>query len=132
MRVLIHLFLLFAHDHSTKYMALFHLFLLWCTTIRPKVRVHASVFFHLYTTIRPKIRVLINLIFFLVHNHLTKVRGHSYFLIYYFLNCANIPFAIFKAVLSLYYISLYSVRSMHGGCSKHYCCYISYAMLMSI
>ena len=84
-------------------------------------------FFHLYTTIRPKIRVFINLIFFLVHNHLTKVSGHSYFLIYYFLNCANIPFAIFKAVLSLYF-----VRSIHGGCSKPCCSYISYAILMSI
>ena len=66
--------------------------------------------FYLYTTIRPKIRVLINLIFFLVHDHSTKVIGHSYFLIYYFLNCANISFAIFKAVLPLYF-----VRSIHRG-----------------
>ena len=132
MRVLIHLFLLFAHDHSTNTWLSFIYSFFSARLFEQKLGSTLVFFFHLYTTIRPKIRVLINLIFFLVHNHLTKVRGHSYFLIYYFLNCANIPFAIFKAVLSLYYISLYSVRSMDGGCSKHYCCYISYAMLMSI
>ena len=36
--------------------------------------------------------------------------GHYYFLIYYFLNCVNVSFAIFKAVLPLYF-----VRSIHRG-----------------
>ena len=95
-------------------------------------------FFYLYTTIRPKLRVLVNLIFFLVHDeHSTKVRGYSYFLIYYFLNCANISFAIFKAVLPLYF-----VRSIQRGAaltlvfrtlySWKCCSYISYAMSMTI
>ena len=104
-------------------------------------------FFCLYTTIRPEIRVLINLFLF-VHNHSTKVRSHSYSLIYSFLNCADISFAIFKAVLiPLYFVhfvsgsivSLYFVCYIHSSTtlmfptlySWKYCSYISYAISMA-
>ena len=59
-------------------------------------------------TIRAKIRVLINSFFLFVHVHSTKVRGHSYSLIYSFLNCANILFAIFMVVLPLYFAFSFS------------------------
>ena len=91
----------------------------------------------MYTTIRRKIKALINLIFFLVHDHSTKVRGHSYFLIYYFFNCANISFAILKAVVHLYFVC-----SIHWGAALTLifrtlywwkcCSYISYAESMAI
>ena len=78
-------------------------------------------FFYLHTTIRQKYIVLFHLfflfarpfdqelgpslIFFLfVHDHSTNVRSHSHSVIYYFLNCANILFAIFMAVLPLYFV----------------------------
>ena len=78
-------------------------------------------FLYLYTTIRPKIRVLVNLIFFLVHDeHSTKVRGHSYFLIYYFLNCANI-----QGSTSLIFCPFYPERC----CSNPY---ISYTIFMEV
>ena len=131
----------FFYLHTTirqKYTFLFHLFFLLCTNIRPKIKVHLDLFIlfvhdHLTkiqchhwfisfickwpfdknirdllsriicfcTTIRPKIRFLINLFFSFVHDHSTKVRGHSYSLISFFLNCANISFALFLAVLPL-------------------------------
>ena len=73
-RVLIDLFLLFAHDHSTKlYGPLSFILSLFCA--RPfdqKLGSSLIYFFYLYTTIRPKIRVLINLIFLFVHDHSTK------------------------------------------------------------
>ena len=110
---------LFVHDHSTKLHGPLSLFFLQCTTIWLKIK------------------DLINLIFLLVHDHSTKVRGHSYFLISYFLNCANISFAILKAILPLYF-----VRSIHRGAalilifctlySWKCCSYISYAMSMAI
>ena len=61
-------------------------------------------FFYLCTTIRPKIRVLINLFISFLHDHSTKVRGHSYSLIYTFPNCANISFALFLTVLPLHFV----------------------------
>ena len=70
-RVLIDLFLLFAHNHATK------------------IYDHLSFIFSLCTTIQPKIMIFINLIFLFVRNNSTKVRGHSYSLIYCFLNFAN-------------------------------------------
>ena len=77
-RVLIDLFLLFAHDPSTKmYGPLPYILPLW-------------------TIIRTKIWVLINLFLLFVHDHSTKIRGH---LTYSFLNCASISYALFKAVL---------------------------------
>ena len=85
-RVLIDLFLLFAHDHSTKMYGSLSYFLPLCTTIRPKVR------------------VLINLFLLFEHDHLTKIWGHSYSLIHSFLNCTNISYTIFMAVLPLYFV----------------------------
>ena len=127
-------------------MGFFHLFFLLCTTIRRKIRVIIDLFLSfaqhhstkiynrlsfnlsLCMTIRSKIRVLI-ICFLFVHNHLAKVKDHSYSLIYSFVNCANILFAIFVAVLPLYFVRsvsgstafifmavllLYFVRYMHG------------------
>ena len=68
-----------------KYMIFFVSFILsLCRTIRPKNRVliNYNLFFYLYTTIR-------------------QVRGHFYSIIYSFLRCANISFAIFMANTAL-------------------------------
>ena len=54
----------------------------------------------------------------LVNDHSIKVRGHSYSLIHSFLNCANVLFAIFKAVLPLYF-----VRYIQSSTSYHYILY---------
>ena len=99
------------------------------------------------TTIRPKVRVLINLIFLFVHDHSTKVRGHSYSLIYHCPSCANISFAIFMAdtafIIFLFQVVLllrfvwanswqyyrYRFRTLH---SWWHCSYISYAISMAI
>ena len=129
----------FFYLHTTirpTYLVLFHLFFLLCSTIRPNIRALIGLFLlfahdHptnvsgplLYilpfcTNIRPKIRALINLFLLFVHDHLTKIRGHSYSLIHYFLNCANISYAIFMIVLPLY--------------SWKYCTYISYTIFMTI
>ena len=91
----------------------------------------------MYTTSRPKIKVLINLIIFLVHGHSTKVRGHSYFLIYYFFSCVNISFAILKAVVPLYFVcSIHRDVSLTLILRTLYwwkrCSYISYAESMAI
>ena len=94
-------------------------FLYLHTTIRPSYMVLFHLFFVQCTTIRSKIRVLFNLFFILVHDHSTKVRGHSYSLIYYFLNCPNISFAIFMVD-----IALIIFRAL---CFKQYCFYVSYA-----
>ena len=82
-RILIDLFLLFAHDNSTKIYGPLSFILSLCTTIRPKIR------------------VLIGSFLLYVHDYSNKVRGHSYPLIYYFLNCVNISFAIFMAFIFL-------------------------------
>ena len=84
--VLIDLFVLFAHDHSTKIYSPLSFILSFCTTIRPRIR------------------ALINLFFLFVHDHSTNVRSYSYSVIYYFLNCASILFAMFMAVLPLYFV----------------------------
>ena len=68
-----------------------------------------------------------------VHDHSTKDRGYSYSLIYFFLNCANISFAIFMAVLPLYF-----VRSISGSTTLKFrklyswkcCSYISYGVFI--
>ena len=101
------------------------------TTIPPKIRVPIDLiffictrpfdqnwgisliqFFYLYRTLPSKIRVLINLIISLVHDHSTKVRGHSYSLTYHCLSCANIWFAIFMEDTAL--IIFRVVRYVHG------------------
>ena len=76
------LFLLCAHDYSTKLHGLLSLFFLQCMTIRPKFRVNIDFFFfffHLYTTMWPKIMVLIDLIFLFLHSHLIKNEGPHWF-----------------------------------------------------
>ena len=79
-----------------------------------------------------------------MHNHSTKIRSHSYFLIYSFLHCADISFGIFKAVLPLYFgrsvsvVLLYFVRYIHSSTmfptlySWKCCSYISYAISTAI
>ena len=115
----------FFYLHTTirqKYMTLFHLFFLcarpfdqqlsssliyfFClhSIIRQKIYGPLSFILSLCTTIWPKIRILINLFLLFVHDHSTKIRGHSYSLIYFFLNCANILFAVFMAVRPLYFV----------------------------
>ena len=89
-------------------LVLFHIFFLFARPFDQKLGSSLIYFFYLYTTIRPKIRVLNNLFLLFVHDHSTK-RDHSYTLIYSVLNCANISFAIFMAILSLYF-----VRYIHG------------------
>ena len=125
-RVLIDLFLLFAHDYLTKmYDPLSFAFFLLCKTIplkatglidlfclfslehSTKLYDPLSVILSLCTTIRPKIRVAI-ILFFFIHDHSTKFRCYSYSLIYSFLNCHNISFAIFMAVLPLYFFRSFS------------------------
>ena len=89
------------------------------TTIQPNYMVLFHLFFLQCTTIQSKIGVLINLFFVLVHDHSTRVRGHSYSLICYFLNCSNISFAIFMADTT---IIIFRVL-----CFKQYCFYVSHA-----
>ena len=55
------------------------------------------------------IRVLIYIFISFVHDHSTKIRGHSYSLIYLLINCVNVSYATFMAVL------IYSVHCIHGG-----------------
>ena len=105
-RVLTNFFLSAPTTIWPKYMVLFHLLFLWCTTIRPKIKVH------------------INLIVLFVHDHLTKVRGYSYSLIYSFLNFANILFALFLAVLPWHFV-------FHIQSSTSYP-YISHAIFMEV
>ena len=98
-------------------------------------------------TIRPKFKDLINFIFIFAHDHSTKVRGHSYSLIYHCPSCANVSFAIFMAdtafiifllqvVLLLRFVWAnswqyyrYIFRTLY---SWWHCSYISYAMSMAI
>ena len=63
MKVLIDLFLLFAHDHSTKLYGPLSYILLLCTTIRRKIR------------------VLINLFLLFTHDHSTNTYGRLSFIL---------------------------------------------------
>ena len=153
-RFLIHLFLLCAHDHfDQKYGPLFIYSFFYARPFDQDLGSSLIYFFYLHTTIRPnylvlfhlfilsrmtirlKIRVLINLLILFVHDHSTKVRGHSSFLIYSFIHCADIFFAIFKTVISLYF-----VRSISGSTafifrllySQQYYPYVSYTIFMEV
>ena len=69
--------------------------------------VFVSVILSLCRTIRPKNRVLINYnLFFYLYTTIGQVRGHSYSIIYSFLRCANISFAIFMADTALIFALL--------------------------
>ena len=130
------LFLSFAHDHSTK-KKIWSSFIYSFVCTQPfdqKLGSSLIYFFYLHTTIRQKyivlfhsfslsarpfdqkLRVLINLFRLFVHDHSTKIRGHSYSLIHSFLNCANISFAIFMAVQPLYFF-----RSFSGNAAFKFC-----------
>ena len=117
------LFLSCAHDHSTE---IFIVFL--CTTIQPRLRVRTYLIFlyarnHLIKTCcalpfiitfeddhsTKVIRVLIYIFISFANNHSIKIRGHSYSLIYLLINCVNVSYATFMAVL------IYSVHGIHGG-----------------
>ena len=121
--VLIDLFLSFAYDHWTKICGLVWYILSLCTAIQPKVM------------------LLINLFILFVHDHSTKFRGHSYSLVYYFLNWVNILYAVFMAVLSLYFVhyihvstGLYFVHNVHGymkSSAIFYACFLPKIIVVS-
>ena len=137
--VLFHLFFFCTRPFDQKLGSSSSYFFYVHMTIRPKYMhmVLFHLFFLLCTIIRPKRRVLIDLFFLFVHNHPTKIRGHSCSLIQSFLNCANISFAIFNSVLLLYF-----VRSIHGSAaltlifralySQKYCSCVSDAIFIAI
>ena len=109
-----------------KCIVIFHLFfLLWAAIVRPfrqklesslnyffylhaTIRLKYMILFHIFfsicTTIQPKISLLINLFILFVHDHSNKVSCRSYSLIYSFYICANTSYAIFMAVLPLYFV----------------------------
>ena len=122
-RFLLNIYIFYLHTIiPPKYMVLFHLFFLLTTAVQPNIRVlidlyllfahdHSTEIYGplpyilpLCTVIRPKIRVLINLFLLFVDGHSAKIRGQSYSLIYSFLYCAIISYAIFMAVLHLYFV----------------------------
>ena len=111
----------FFYLHTTirqKYMIAFHLSLLCARPFDQKLRYSLVVFLYLYTTIRPKLG-----------------RSHSYSLIYYFLNYANISFSIFIAVLPLYFVRSVSgstVFIFHPLQSQQCYSYISYKIFMEV
>ena len=126
-RVLIDLFLLFAHDHLTKmYDPLSFAFFLLCKTILLKAAGLIDLFCLFSLEHSTKLILfrsfflcprqfdqklgspLCHYFFFFVHDHSTKVRCYSYSLIYSFLNCHKISFAIFMAVLPLYFFRSFS------------------------
>ena len=96
--------LCFAHDHSTNNLVP-RWFISFIFTRPFDQNIWSSfIYSSLYATFPSKLRILISLFLLFVQDHSTKVRGHSYSLIYFFLNWANISFAIFMAVLPLYFV----------------------------
>ena len=157
--VIFRFFLLLQTTIRPKYIILFHLLFLLCMTIRANIMVLIDLFIlfgydHsteicgplLYilsfcTTIWPKIRVLINLFILFVHDHSPKIRVHSYSLVYSFLNWVNILYAVFMAILSLYFVhyihvsaALYFVHYIHGymkSSTFFYACFLSRIIVVS-
>ena len=87
--VLIDLFLLFAHDHSTNiYGPLSFIFFFCARPSDQELWSSLIYFFYFQSTIRPKYMVFIHLFLLFTHDHSTKIRGHSYSLIYSFLRAA--------------------------------------------
>ena len=124
-KVLIDLFLLFRHDHFIQIcgpLSFIYSYFLYLT-LRPNIRFLIDLFplfahnhwtkifysfsfiLSFYTSIQPKLKVLIDLFLLFAHNHSTKFRGHSYSLIFSFLNYANISFAIIIVALPLYFVN---------------------------
>ena len=135
-------------------MIFIHLILLCAQPFDQKLESSLIFFFHLHTTARQKYMIVFHLLFLcarpfnqklepsliccfflFIHNHSTKVRGHSYSFIYSFLNCSNILFAIFMALLSLYFVCSISgsvafiFRQLY---SKQCYPYISYIIFMEV
>ena len=96
-RILINLFLLSVHNHSTKICGPLTFSFFFCTrpfdkelgsswiyffylytTIRPKFLVLLHLAFLLHTAIWQRIRILINLFLLFVRNHSTKILSHHY------------------------------------------------------
>ena len=96
LRILTDLFLLFADDHSKKYIVLFHLFsfIYYFFSARlfdQKLGSSLVYLFYLYTTTWSKIRVLIDLFLLFAHNHSTKI---YYYLSFIFSLCTSIRLKI--------------------------------------
>ena len=112
------------HDHSTKNQGLHWFIFLFVHDHSTKLYVRLSLiyfsFLHDHST---KNQVLVNLFIYFICTRPFKVRCHSYFLIYSFLNCTNISFAILTADTAFIFRTPYSWKS---------CCYISYAISMAI
>ena len=60
--------------------------------------------FLLCTTIRPKIKVLFDLFLLFLHDHLTKIRGHSNSLFFFLIVPRFCSLALFMAILLLYFV----------------------------
>ena len=126
-----------SHLYTTilqKYMIFFHLFFLCAQPFDQKLGFSLIYFFYLYTTIQQKYIIVFHLfflfarpfdqklgssliyLFLFVHDNSTKVRGHSYSLVYSFLNCVNISLAIFMAILPLQF-----VRPISGSTAFIFC-----------
>ena len=94
------------------------------TTIQQKYMIFFLSFISsLGKTIRPKNSVLNNLLFLFVHDHSTEVRSYSDSLIYSFLNCASVSFAVLPLYLlrynhTLIFCILYSWKVMMRLMSK--------------
>ena len=115
-----------------KHMIFLHLFFLCARPFDQQLGSSMIYFFYLHTTIPQKYMIVFHLFFpcaqpfdyqlgsslsfLFVHGHSTKVKGHSYSLIYSFLNCANISLAIFKVILPLYF-----ARSISGSTVFIFC-----------
>ena len=96
LRILTDLFLLFADDHSKKYIVLFHLFsfIYYFFSARlfdQKLGSSLVYLFYLYTTTWSKIRVLIDLFLLFAHNLSTKI---YYCLSFIFSLCTSIRLKI--------------------------------------
>ena len=91
------LILSFANGHSNKNLGP-HWFISFIYA-RPFDQNKCSSFIYSFSSGRPVDQKLgSSLTFFLfVHDHSIKIRGHSYSLIYSFLNCANISYTLFIA-----------------------------------
>ena len=92
LRVLTYLVFLYAHDHLVK-------------TCVPLPFIITSEHDHSTKIVKVLIYIFISFVF----DHSTKIRGHSYSLIYLLTNCANISYATFMAVL------IYFVNCTHSG-----------------
>ena len=120
--------LYFAHDHSTKIYGLLsfilsfmyehstknqgpHSFISFICTEPFDQNVSSSLIYSLSSGESFDQNLEFSLMYFYLfaYDYSTNIRSHSYSLIYYFLNCANISYAVFMAVLPLYF-----VRCIHG------------------